>query len=468
MGKTNGAPAIISASTSGCATNMSRPSARQRIRLVNLDIAPGLAAVAPVFPGQVGPLTGTPYPITLVNPDHFAFAPRVGVAWKWYANTVVRAGYGISYNTTAYPNIAQDLAFQPPFSFTQTNVESATNHLTLQNGFPVPPVNTITNNYAVNVNYPLGYVQIWNIDIQQTITPTLVLNLDYTGTKGTHLDLLDAPNRTPLGLLNPGVPAFYYEDPVADSNANAGTVRLRKRLAHGISIGGTYTWSKSLDDASTIGAGSALVSPNGTVTGQTLVAQNPLNLRAEYGLSSFDQRNRFTGDYLWELPFGHEKRWLSNPGLARDFLGDWQWSGDWTITSGFPFTPRVLGEFGNVNSGVNGTLRPDLTGEPISSSNPTIGEWFNTAAFVIPPLGQYGNAGRNSIEGPGEVLFDMAMTKQFPLKESRMLEVRVSATNVFNHPQFTSIDTVVNSPTFGRVISAGAMRALLMTARFRF
>ncbi|HTV66288.1 MAG TPA: TonB-dependent receptor [Bryocella sp.] len=437
-------------------------------QLVNLDIAPGLAAVAPVLPGQIGPLTGTSYPVTLVNADHHDFAPRVGVAWKWFSNTVVRAGYGINYNTTAYANIAQDLAFQPPFSFTQTNVESLTNHLTLTNGFPIPPVNTITNNYAVNVNYPLGYVQIWNLDLQQTITPTLVLNLDYTGTKGTHLDLLDAPNRTPLGLLNPAVPAFYYENPVADSNANAGTVRFRKRLSHGMAIGGTYTWSKSLDDASTIGAGSAVVSPNGTVTGTTLVAQNPFNLKAEYGLSSFDQRNKFTADYLWELPFGHEKRWLSNSGLARDFLGDWQWSGDWTIASGFPFTPRILGEFGNVNSGVNGTLRPDLTGEPIALANPTIEEWFNVGAFVLPPTGQYGNAGRNSIEGPGEVIFDMAMTKVFPLPESRFFEVRASATNVFNHPQFTTIDTVVNSPTFGRVTAVGAMRALLMTARFRF
>jgi hypothetical protein len=437
-------------------------------QLVNLDIAPGLSAVAPVLPGQVGPFTGTFYPITLVNPDRHAFAPRVGIAWKVHNDTVVRAGYGINYNTTAYANIAQDLAFQPPFSFTQTNVESSTNHLTLQNGFPVQPVNTITNNYAVNVNYPLGYVQIWNLDLQQTITPTLVLNLDYTGTKGTHLDLLDAPNRTPLGLLNPAVPAFYYENSVADSNANAGTVRLRKRLAHAISIGGTYTWSKSLDDASTIGAGSALISPNGTVTGQTLVAQNPFNLKAEYGLSSFDQRNKFTADYLWELPFGHEKRWLSNASAFRDVLGDWQWSGDWTIASGFPFTPRILGSFSNVNSGVNGTLRPDLTGEPVTVSNPSIAEWFNVGAFVIPPLGQYGNAGRNSIEGPGEVDFDMAMTKVFPLKENRFFEVRMSATNVFNRPEFTAIDTVVNSPTFGRVTSVGAMRTVLMTARFRF
>jgi len=444
------------------------PFSETRNQMVNLDIAPGLSAVAPVLPGQIGPLTGTFYPVTLVNPDRHNFAPRVGLAWKVYKNTVVRAGYGINYNTTAYPNIAQDLAFQPPFSFTQTNVESATTHLTLQNGFPTPPANTITNNYAVNVNYPLGYVQIWNFDIQQTITPTLVLNLDYTGTKGTHLDLLDAPNRTPLGLLNPLVPAFYYENPVADSNANAGTIRLRKRLAHAISIGGTYTWSKSLDDASTIGAGSAVVSPNGTVTGTTLVAQNPFNLKAEYGPSSFDQRNKFIGDYLWELPFGHEKRWLSHGGVLRDVLGDWQWSGDWTIASGFPFTPRIVGAFTNVNSGVNGTLRPDLTGQPIALPNPSIAEWFNTAAFVIPPSGQYGNAGRNCIEGPGEVNFDMAMTKVFLLPESRFFEVRMSATNAFNRPQFTAIDTVVNSPSFGRVTSVGAMRTVLMTARYRF
>ena len=159
------------------------------------------------------------------------------------------------------------------------------------------------------------------------------------------------------------------------------------------------------------------------------------NLKAEYGLSSFDQRNKFTGDYLWELPFGHEKRWLSGSGIGRDVLGDWQWSGDWTIASGFPFTPRILGSFTNVNSGVNGTLRPDLTGEPVSLSNPGIAEWFNAGAFVVPPLGQYGNAGRNSIEGPGEVNFDMAMTKVFPLKENRFFEVRMSATNVFNHPE---------------------------------
>jgi hypothetical protein len=113
-------------------------------------------------------------------------------------------------------------------------------------------------------------------------------------------------------------------------------------------------------------------------------------------------------------------------------------------------------------------LRANVTGEPVSLPNPSIAEWFNTEAFVAPPPGQYGDARRNSIIGPGEVVFDMAMTKVFPLKESRMFEVRMSATNVFNHPVYTSIDTVVNSPTFGRVTAVGAMRSVLMTVRFRF
>jgi hypothetical protein len=100
--------------------------------------------------------------------------------------------------------------------------------------------------------------------------------------------------------------------------------------------------------------------------------------------------------------------------------------------------------------------------------NPSIAQWFNTAAFVTPPSGQYGDARRNSIIGPGEVLFDMAMTKLIQLRESRTLELRMSASNVFNHPVYSSIDTVLNSPTFGRVTSVSSMRSVLMTARFRF
>jgi uncharacterized membrane protein YgcG len=455
--------------------------------IANLDLSPGVlnpalgvAAVTPIQPGQPGPYNG-PLPASLIRPDRNNFAPRIGFAWKPFPKTVVRGGYGINYNTGAYQGIAQQLALQPPNAITATNIQTAPGELTLQSGFP--PVTGITNDYAVNPNYRLGYVQIRNLDIQQQIRPTLLLNIDYTGTKGTDLDILEAPNRTATGIRIPLVDAFTYESSVADSEANAGSVRLRKRLAKGFSIGGIYSFSKSLDDASSIGAGATSgantpgLGAGGTGAGgggssgggAANVAQNPFNLSAERGLSSFNQTHKFTADYLLELPFGHDKHWLTGNTPWRAIFGDWQWSGDWTIASGLPFTPRLLGDINDVNAGTNGTLRPDLVpGQSVSLANHSIAEWFNTAAFVAPPPGQYGNARRNSIIGPGSKVFDMAFTKTVPLKEARVLEFRAQATNIFNIPNYSSIDTNVNSPTFGRVTAVGGMRQFTITARFRF
>ena len=465
--------------------------------IANLDLSPGVlnpalgaAAVAEVLPGQTGPYSGK-LPESLIRPDRNNFAPRIGFAWKPLSKTVVRGGYGINYNTGAYQSMAQQLAFQPPFSTTQTNVQSAPGVLTLESGFPAVPPGVISNTYAVNPNYRLGYVQIRNLDIQQEIRPTLLLNVDYTGAKGTDLDILEAPNRNATELRISNVQAFTYQNSLADLSANAATVRLRKRLSSGFSIGGLYTFSKSIDNASSIGAGATSGSASrglgaggtgssgrsggsGATTGfasvgTSNVAQNPFDLAAERGLSSFNQTHRFTADYVYELPFGHDRRWLYNNRLLGTIFGDWQWSGDWTIASGLPFTPRLLGSFTDVNRGTNGTLRPNLVlGEPIALADPSIAAWFNTAAFVAAPPGQYGDARRNSIVGPGTTSFEMAITKMFPLKEARVLEFRAQATNVFNMPQYTTIDTVVNSPTFGRVTAVGAMRQITLTSRFRF
>jgi hypothetical protein len=465
-------------------------------QIANLDLSPGVLnpevgtpAVAVVLPGQSSPYSGG-LPASLVRPDRNNIAPRIGFAWKPLRDTVIRGGYGINYNTGAYQTIAQQLAFQPPFSTAETNIQTLPGDLTLQNGFPVPSSSEITNSYAVNPNYRLGYVQIRNIDVQQQIRPTLLLNLDYTGTKGTKLDILEAPNRTTgadgFQILIAGVQPFTFENSVGDAEANAGSVRLRKRLANGFSIGGIYTFSKSIDNASSIGGGATTGSGSGGLgaggtgagaggataspgSGANSVAQNPLNLAAERGLSSFNQTHRFTADYLLELPFGHDRRFLNADTPWRAIFGDWQWSGDWTFASGLPFTPRFVGDANEVNGGTNGTLRPNLVpGQMVQLGSPTIAEWFNTAAFIAPPAGQYGNAGRNSIIGPPTHVFDMAFTKIVPLKEARVLELRAQATNIFNIPNYTSIDTSIISPTFGRVTGVGSMRQVTVTARFRF
>jgi hypothetical protein len=428
--------------------------ANNRLANLDLDLTPGLTSAALVTPGAIAPFGGV-NSSSLMKPDRNNFAPRVGFAWKAEKNTVVRGGYGINYNLSQYGTIITQLAYQPPFAVALTPIAATPGQLGFANAFP--SASGITNNYGVDPNYRLAYVQLWNLNLQHEFGTSLLVNVGYNGSKGTDLDTMTAPNRTPSGLLLPGVGAFNYETSQGSSILHAGTLRVRKRLAGGLAVGGTYVYSKSIDDASSIGGGAVVV------------AQNPLNLAAERGLSSFDQRHKFTGDFLYELPFGTNKRWLSAAGPMARAFGDWAVSGSFTIASGTPFSPYLLDNISDVARGSNGSLRPNLVpGQSIQLANPGIGAWFNTSAFVAPPAGQYGDAGRDIIIGPGTILFNMSVAKTFPFHETKSLEFRVTASNVFNHPNFSGIDTNLNSPTFGQVTSVANMRQLQFLSRFRF
>ncbi len=429
-------------------------------QIANLDVASGFTSAVPVLPGADGTFNGT-FPASLIRPDRNNYAPRIGLAWRPLKQTVVRAGYGINYNLAQYANIIQNFAFQPPFAVTATNISSSANLLTLQNGFPAATPGVVTNNFAVDPNYRLGYVQIWNLDIQRTLPHGFLLNVGYNGSKGTRLD-------TERAIEIPGIQPFIYESSAGNSVFHGGSVRVRKRLAHGLGFSANYTYSKSIDDASSIGGGGVVV------------AQDPFDIAADRGLSSFDQRHKFNGNWIYDLPFGENRR-FAQKGAWSHILDGWQWSGDFTIASGLHFTPRVLGNSLDINRGVSGSLRADVTGESLALGNPTTLEWFNTAAFCSPsstsasanacanPNGtSFGDAGRNIIQGPGQVLVDMSFGKTITIKESRALELRFQAANVFNFINYASINTVVNSLTFGQVTSAGATRRLTVIARFRF
>jgi trimeric autotransporter adhesin len=446
------------------------PYTEQHNQIANLAVASGFTAAQVVIPTSAvvpAPVNGAVSSPTasLINPDRNNFAPRIGIAWRPIKQTVVRAGYGINYNLAQYSNIIQNFAFQPPFAITSTNISTPVNLLTLQNGFPGTS-GSVTNNVAVDPNYRLGYVQIWNLDIQRQLPSGVVLNLDYNGSKGTRLDVERA-------ITIAGVQPFIYESSAANSVFHSGSIRLRRRMAHGVAISGTYAYSKSIDDASSIGGGA------------TVVAQNPFNIAGDRGLSSFDQRHKFTGNWIYELPFGENHRFVQRGPLSH-ILDGWQWSGDFTIGSGLYFTPRVLGNSLDIGRGVSGSLRANVTGAPISVSSPTTLEWFNTAAFCSPassigantpasgstcanPSGSsFGDAGRNIIVGPGQVTFDMNLSKTITVKESRALELRIQGANIFNTAHFTGLNTIVNSLTFGQITSVGNMRRITMLARFRF
>jgi hypothetical protein len=438
-------------------------------RIANVDVTfhPANIAGVQVLPGGTGPYSG-PFPASLVKPDRNNFAPRIGIAWRAGKRTVVRAGYGINYNLAQYGTFIRNFAFQPPFAETATNVSPYGNFLTLENGFPSNSPTAVTNNYALDPNDRLGYVQIWNLDIQRQLPGNVQLNVGYNGAKGTRLDTERAlvPSCVATGTctdLAASAP-FIYESSEGNSILHAASVRVRKRMSKGLAISAQYVFSKSIDDASSVGGVGAVV------------AQDPFDLPAERGLSSFDQRHRFTGNWICDLPLGEGRRFL-NRGALSHVIGGWQWSGSFTVASGLYYTPRVLGASVDISRGVSGSLRANVVdGESVPIGNPTTAEWFNTAAFCAPGINcrnatsgsTYGDAGRNIILGPAQFTFDMALNKTIPIHETRALELRLQAANIFNTPYYSGLNTTVNSLQFGQITSVASMRRMTMVARFRF
>jgi hypothetical protein len=224
-------------------------------------------------------------------------------------------------------------------------------------------------------------------------------------------------------------------------------------------IQGLYTYGKSIDNASSIGGGAPVV------------VQDDLHPELDRGLSSFDIRHQFRGSYVYELPFGERKRWAHKGWQAATF-GDWSVSGNITAQTGTPFTARVLGTAAdNTGTGANFSERADQVGDPkLSGDQRTPLHFFDTAAFVLPPTGRFGDAGRNTIPGPGNFTFNFALARRIPFgKDQRhRMDFRWEVSNLTNTPDFTGLSTVVNSTTYGRVTGVRAMRTMDFVIRVTF
>jgi hypothetical protein len=446
------------------------PPVELKNHIANLDVNATSTAAAVVTPGEVGPFSGA-YPRALVHGDYANWAPRIGIAWQpnIKLKTVVRAGYSIFYNESIYNTLAQKyLAYQPPFDESQNWYTASTQVLTLQNGFPGQSQNTgkILNTGAVSPSYKDGYAQIWTLGTETSFSQNWILDLTYTGTKGTDLDILRAPNRAPAGtsqldtqnsLQIPYATSFYYDQSGANSIYNALQVRVVHRFTHGVSFQGAYTFSKSLDNASSIGGGSAVV------------VQQDGNYAAERGLSSFDMRHqlRFTSTY--ELPFGQRSRW-ANHGWAEHAFGNWRFLNTVTWHTGTPLTVLLGGSASN-NSGTgsNFSERANLTGNPDFGicGGSALG-YFNTSAFATPAPGQYGDEHRGSVEGPCAFSWNLSLAKSFRFgpQERHTANISWEIQNLTNTPTFSGVGTALGSSTFGRITSVGAMRTMDIMIRF--
>jgi hypothetical protein len=433
--------------TFGVRWEFEQPVTERRKRLVNLDIAEDFSAAAPVIAADgIGPLTGRRYSSSLVQADPWGIQPRVGVAWRPIATSsvVLRGGYGIYRNTSVYQTLAQQMAQQPPLSYAFNSVSTPITRLTLANGF-IAPVATTLNTVAFDPDYKVGTVHRWQASAQRDLPGAMTAVATYLAGKGVNLPQAFIPNTYPTGAVNPCPlcpSGFVYYTTGASSIQNAGQFELRRRLLSGLQWTATYTLTKATDNASSFnGFGGA-------------VAQNWLDLDAERATSSFEQRHLFRYTFSYNSGQGLRGGALRT-GLMRKLLNGW--STNWNVTAGSGTPRSPIYRVASV-AGITGTVRANLTGEPIDGGPE--GYYANPNAFAPPDAGTWGNAPRNSIRGPGQFTVNASASRSFPFANRYTLNWNINVTNIFNRVTYSSIDTTVGSAQFGLPTGVNQMRRL--------
>ena len=441
-----------------------------------------------VYPGDPG------VPRGLIPAETIAFAPRVGLSWdpNGKGQWVISSAYGIFYDPyyTGEGGPLQTPVSAPPFLQTpQVNLPNFADPFNGSNPFNgnsfAQPMTLLTLDKSLR----LPYAQDWNLNIERAFASDWLLEAAYVGTKGTKLPrfiegnpAVFVPGQSTEGNVNERrlysgctlaqpAPCNFASvgliAGIANSSYNALEVSLKKRFGHGLSFLASYTLSKAIDDVSSFNiTGSASQS----VAGENDLAQNPFDLAAERGRSMFDARHRFVLSYEWMPPL-----WKSPQNWYQHVLGNWQVNGITTIMSGTPFTvydsqdvdlqggaPEISGFSSN---------RPDLIGNPNSGPH-TPQEWFNVAAFQrlnpVTQAGQFGNAGRNIVQGPGYQQWDFSAFKNIKLGESKTLQFRGELFNIFNHPNFMLPNNDISSPNFGEISGAQPGRLVQLALKFLF
>jgi len=457
-----------------------------------------------IYPGDAG------VPAGLIPAFKKGFAPRVGLAWDPAGNSkwLVTSAYGIFYEPyyTGQGGPLQSPISAPPYLQTQQISLTPSTFLNFAdpyNGNP-PPDGTFATpltNLTLAPNLPLPYSEDWDLNVQRSLGSDLLLEVGYVGTKGTKLPRFVEGNPAvyipgfdssgnPISTsgnadqrrlfsgctLAPTSPPCTYSstgliEGIANSSYNALEASLTKRFSHGISFLASYTYSKSIDDASSFNMTGSAAKP---VAGENDLAQDPFNLAAERGRSLFDARNRFVLSYQWSLPF-----WKQPHGWYQHVLASWQVNGIVTLMSGTPFTvfdstdfsvqgsaPEITGFFSN---------RPNLVAGQNPNSGPhTPGAWLNRTAFQQitqdpnSPVQQFGSAGRNIAQGPGYANWDFSALKNIRVTEGKEFQFRAEFFDFLNHPNFRLPDSDISSPTFNQILAAQDPRLFQLALKFLF
>lgn len=444
---------------------------------------------------------GSLYDRALVDPDYNNFGPRLGLAYNVFDKTVIRGGYGLGYNYlnrlgsadvlgTNFPIITRAAVAQNAPDPTLNplcagNVFAANCFRTTQQGYPTSGLPNNVTLYIPRDNQTAS-VQNWQLSIQREIFGNMVLDVAYVGNRAKNLVILADYNQarplTAAELLLPAAPrpSLQARRPIAGfgtisavlpegfSEYNALQVKLERRFAQGLYFLNSFTWSKTLDNASQV-----LEEPNGN----TGTPQNVYDIQNDKGIGAYDQPFNNTTSFVFEVPFGRG-RWLGsnlNPVLDSVF-GGWVLSGVNTMTSGQPINFRygpspVTNNLPSFLGGV--ALRPNVICDPINRENrpnPTTGYFVRSCLTTPTPDQPFGNAGRNIARSDNFFQFDLGVHKQFrlPINEETRLELRAEFFNLFNKTNFQAANPDITSPAFGNISSTFPARQIQLALKFTF
>jgi hypothetical protein len=374
-------------------------------------------------------------PNQLVKTRYNDFAPRFAIAYSPDAKTVIRTGFGIFYSqdnsNSLYFDLARNLAARVSTIATTGQADVGYNNAfpsTTGLSVPVPPPYA----YSDNPNHHTAYTMQYLFNIQRQFGSNWSVEAGYLGSLSHHLAGFMNQNEgipSPVGSAASHLPFgdFTYIQSVEDmgnGEYNALSVKVTKRFSRGLSLIAAYTHAVSIDTTSNIRNQGY----------DTLFPQNSYCIRCERGLSSFDTRDRLVVSPLYELPVGKGKPLNINNSVANAIVGGWQVGGIFTLQSGIPQNITIGGVD---NSQTQSTYdRPNATGASSRIANPSPAGWYNRAAFLEAPVGQFGNVGRNTATAPGIFAINAEVHKNFRIRENHQLQFRAEAFNVLNHPNF--------------------------------
>jgi hypothetical protein len=390
----------------------------------------------------------------LQNVNYKQWAPRLGVAYSLNDKTVIRAGAGTFYSNLITEGGMQSLEINPPNALRSvfTTNKNVAPTLILSDGFASNALSLANASNVELVSYdrravtPTDYQ--WNFNIQRQLPGGILLEVGYYGNKLDHMwrqiDGNPAPpepgninsNRLYTSTLVPGTGDSITLANIVRiqkdgwSDYNSLQAKIEKRYTHGLTFIASYAYSKTI------------------ALGDTAGVQDQQDWMADKAVSSLDVTQHFVGSAVYQLPFGRGRQFGSQWNRVTDaVLGGWSFAPIFTVSTGMPLNITVNGNPSNTGSGAD---RPNVVGNP-NLANPTVAEWFNTAAFVANAPYTYGDAGRNIIRGPGLLDLDLALHKSFRITERVSAQLRIESFNATNTPALGAPNTVLGNPLFGQI-----------------